>query len=172
MHVGSRALVTLRHSLAHFDQIRIILGLILVKPEWRWFLKNKFFIWKYEIIFGYPFESCTHGRNCEWRRVVLGPFFSHIRVILGPSLTRPEWSVFGRNEIMGLKIQNNFLICIWEIPVGSRVLVTLRYSFAHFDQIRIVLGMISVNPGWRWFLKRKILHLQIWNDIWIPFWEL
>jgi len=30
MQVGSQALVTLRHYLAHFDQIRIVLGLIVV----------------------------------------------------------------------------------------------------------------------------------------------
>ena len=98
--------------------------------------------------------------------------FFHIRVILGPGLTRPEWSVFGRNGIMGLKIQNNFLIPIWEMQAGSRALVTLRHSLAHFDQIRILLGLIMVNPEWRWFLKSKILHLQIWNHTWIPIWEL
>jgi hypothetical protein len=98
--------------------------------------------------------------------------FSQLRVILGPSLTSPEWRLFGRSWIMGLKIQNNFLIPIWEMQVGSRALVTLRHSFAHFDQIRIVLGSILVNPKWMWFLKRKILHLQIWNHIWIPIWEL
>ena len=40
MQVGSRALVTLRQSLARFDQIRIVLGMILVNPEWKWFLKK------------------------------------------------------------------------------------------------------------------------------------
>jgi len=48
----------------------------------------------------------------------------------------------------------------------------LRHSLAHFDQIRILLGLILVNHEWRRFLKRKILHLQIWNYIWIPIWEL
>jgi len=98
--------------------------------------------------------------------------FSQLRVILGPSVTSPEWRLFGRSEIMGLKIQNNFLIPIREMQVGSWVLITLRHSFAHFDQICIVLGFILVNPQWRWFLKRKIVHLQIWNNIWIPIWEL
>ena len=31
--MGSRALATLRHSLVHFDQIHIVLGLILVNPR-------------------------------------------------------------------------------------------------------------------------------------------
>jgi hypothetical protein len=61
MQVGSRVLVTLRHSLAHFDQIRIVWGLIMINPEWKWFLKRQiqgdfwkenFFICKYEIILG------------------------------------------------------------------------------------------------------------------------
>ena len=33
---------------------------------------------------------------------------------------------------MGLKIQNNFLIPIWGMQVGSRAFVTVRHSFAHF----------------------------------------
>ena len=108
--------------------------------------------------------------------------YTHLRVvhvvliagesILGPSLTSLERRLFGRSGIMGLKIQNNFLIPIWEIQVGSRALVTLRHSFSHFDQIHIVLGATMVNPEWRWFLKRKILHLQILNHIWIHIWEL
>ena len=73
---------------------------------------------------------------------------------------------------MGLKIQNNFLIPIWEMKVGYRALVTLRHSLANFDQIRIVLGLIMVNSEWWWFLKRQILHFQRWNHIWIPIWEL
>ena len=121
----------------------------------------------------YPFESCRRGPlDCERRRVVLGPLFSQLRVILCPSLTSPEWRLFGRSGIMGLKIQNSFLIPIWEMEVGSRVLVTLRHSFSHFDQIHIVLGLILVNLEWRWFLKREILHLQIRNHICISIWEL
>jgi len=52
MQVGSRALVTLRHSLAHFDQNRIVLGLILVNPDLNEgdFWKNKLFISKDEVI--------------------------------------------------------------------------------------------------------------------------
>jgi hypothetical protein len=53
MQVGSRALVTLRHSFSHFNQIHIVLGAIMVNPEW-WltpnegdFWKEKFFICKY-----------------------------------------------------------------------------------------------------------------------------
>jgi len=98
--------------------------------------------------------------------------FSQLRFILGPSLTSFEWRVFGRSGIMDLKIQNNFLIPIWEMEVGSWALVTLRDSFSHFDQIRIVLESILGKLEWRWFLKSKILHLQIWNHIWIPIWEL
>jgi hypothetical protein len=41
MRVGSGALVTLRRSLAHFDQIRIFLGSILLNQEWRWFIKKQ-----------------------------------------------------------------------------------------------------------------------------------
>ena len=120
----------------------------------------------------YPFESCRCGPlDCERRRVVLGSLFSQLRVILCPSLTSLEWRIFVRSEIMGLKILNKFLMPIWEMRVGSRELVTLRHSFAQFDQIHIVLGLILVNPEWRWFLKRKILHLQIWNHIWIPIWK-
>jgi hypothetical protein len=37
--------------------------------------KEKFPASKYGIIFGYPFEGCTHGLDCERRRVVLGPLF-------------------------------------------------------------------------------------------------
>jgi hypothetical protein len=35
---------------------------------------------------------------------------------------------------------------IGHMQVGSRVLVTLRYSLTHFDQICFVLGLIMVNP--------------------------
>jgi hypothetical protein len=37
--------------------------------------KEKFPISKYGIIFGYPFEGCTHGNDCERRCVVLGTLF-------------------------------------------------------------------------------------------------
>ena len=47
---------------------------------------------------------------------------------------------------MGLKIQNIFWIPIGEMQVGSRALGTLRQSFAYFDQIRVVLGLILDNP--------------------------
>jgi hypothetical protein len=50
---------------------------------------------------------------------------------------------------MGLKISNNFLIPILEMQEGSRALITLRHSLAHFDQIRIVLGLILVSPELR-----------------------
>jgi len=35
---------------------------------------------------------------------------------------------------------------IGHMQVGSRVLVTLRYSLTYFDQICFVLGLIMVNP--------------------------
>jgi len=98
--------------------------------------------------------------------------FSQLRVILGPSLTKLERRLFGRSGNMGLKILNNFLILIWDLYVGSRALATLRHSLEHFDQIRIVLGLILVNLEWRCILKRQILHFQRWNHIWIPIWEL
>jgi hypothetical protein len=42
MQVGSRALVKLRHSFAHFDQIRIVLGfLILVNPRMKVIFEKK-----------------------------------------------------------------------------------------------------------------------------------
>ena len=172
MQVGSWALVTLRHSIAHFDQTRIVLEPILVNPEWRWFSERKILhlqIWNHIWI---PFWelytwSWLQAEMCSsW-----APFYQ-LRVILGPSLTRPEWRLFWRSWIMGLKIQNIFLIPTWEMQVGSRALVTLRHSLALFDKIRIVLGLILVNPKWRWFLKIKIIHLQIWNHIWIPIWQL
>jgi hypothetical protein len=70
--------------------------------------KEKFFISEYEIIFGYPFESCTRGLDCERRRVVLGPFFSTSGHILGPSLER--------SGIMGWK--EKFFISKYEIIFG------------------------------------------------------
>ena len=165
MQVGSRALVTVRHSLAHLDQIRIILGLILVDPEWRWFLKIKNLhlqIWNHIWIHVWELNtwSWLRAKTCSY----WAPF-SELWVILGPSLTNPEWRLFERSGIMGLKIQNNFLTPIWEMQVGSPALVTLRHYFPHFDQIRIVLGLILVNHEWRRFLKRQILHFQIWNHI-------
>jgi len=162
----------MRHSFSHFDQIRIVLGLIMVSPEWRWFLKSKILylqIWNHiwiPIWELYMWSSLRAKTWCSWAP------FSQLRVILGQRFTRLEWRLFGRSWIMGLKIQNNFLIPIWEMQVGSRALVTLRHSFVHFEQICIALGSILVNLEWRWFLKSKILHLQIWNHIWIPIWEL
>jgi len=170
--VGFRALAALRHSLAHFDQIRIVLGLILVNPEWRWFLKSNIphlQIWNHIWIPIWDLYtwSWLRAKTCSsWAP------FSQLRVILGPTLTSLERRLFGRSGIMGLKIQNNFLIPIWGMQVGSRAFVTVRHSFAHFDQIRVILGSILVYPQWRWFLNRKNLHLKIWNRIWIPIWEL
>jgi hypothetical protein len=57
--------------------------------------KLKFSVSKYGIIFGYPFESCTRGLDCERRRVVLGPIFVNFR-----SHSRPK---FERSGIMGGK---------------------------------------------------------------------
>jgi len=170
--VGFRALATLRHSLGHFYQLRIVLGLILVNPEWRWFLESNILhlqirnhIW-IPICYLYTWSRLRAEMCSSWAP------FSQVRVILGPSLTNPEWRLFGRSGVMGSKIQNNILICIWGMQVGSWAFVTVRHSFAHFDQIRIVSRSILVNPEWRWFLKRKILYLKIWNRIWIPIWEL
>ena len=153
-------------------EIRIGLGFILVNPEWRLFLKTQIL----------HFQRWNHSWLPIWELYMLSRLrentcsswapFSQLWVILGPSLTSPERRLFGGSGIMGLKIQNNFWIAIWEMQVGSRVLVTLRHSIAHFDQTRIVLEPILVNPEWRWFLKIKIVHLQIWNHIWIPIWQL
>jgi hypothetical protein len=55
--------------------------------------KVKFFVSKYEINFGYPFEICRLGLDCEWRRVVLGPHFLNFE-----SHSIPE---FERSGIMG-----------------------------------------------------------------------
>jgi hypothetical protein len=172
MQVVSQALITLRYYFSHFDQIWIVLGMILVNPEWRWILKRKNLhlqIWNHIWIpiWELYMWSWLRAKTCSYWT----PFYQ-LRVILGHSLTNPGWRLFGRSGIMGLKIQNNFLIPIWEMQVGSWALVKLRHSFAHFDQIHIVLGWILVNPEWRWFLKSKILHLKIWNHIWIPIWEL
>ena len=109
----------------------------------------------------YPFERCRCGPlDCERRRVVLGPLFSQLRVILCPSLTSPEWRLFGRSGIMSLKIQNNFWIRIWEMQVGSRALGTLRHSFCPFRLNSYRLGLILDNPEWRWLLKIKFLHFK------------
>jgi hypothetical protein len=48
--------------------------------------KEKFPASKYGIIFGYPFEGCTCGLDCERRRVVLGPLFLNSGHVLGPRL--------------------------------------------------------------------------------------
>jgi hypothetical protein len=169
MQMGSRALITLRHSLAHFDQICIVLGLILANPEWSWFLKRQIVHFQIRNHIWLPiWELCTSSLLWEKMCSPWAPF-SQLRVILGPILTSLERRLFGISGIMDLKIYINFFIHFWEIYVGSRALTMLRHSFAHFDQIHIVLGLILVNLEWRWFLKRKILHLQIWNHIWIPF---
>jgi hypothetical protein len=125
------------------------LGLSLVNPEWRWFLKIKnihFQIWNHIWIPVWELNrwSWLREKSCSsWAP------FSQLRVIVGPSLTSPEWRLFGRSGIMGLEIQNKFLIPIWEMQVGSRALVKLRHSFSYFDQIRIILGLVLVNPEWR-----------------------
>jgi hypothetical protein len=54
------------------------------------FWKEKLFICKYEIIFGYPFESCTRGPNCERRGVVLGPLFLNFGSFLAQVLPDPN----------------------------------------------------------------------------------
>jgi hypothetical protein len=38
-------------------------------------IRNKNSSFLNEIIFGYPFESCTRGFDCERRRVIIGPRF-------------------------------------------------------------------------------------------------
>ena len=170
--MGSLDLATLRHSLALFDPICVILGLILVNPEWRWFLKSKILYFQIRNNIWIPIWELSTSSLLQENTCSSCAPFCQLRVILGPSLTSPEWRLFGRSGIMGLEIQNNFLIPIWEMQVGSRALVTLRHYFSQFDRIRIILESILVNPKWRWFLKNKILHLEIWNHIWIPIWEL
>ena len=91
--------------------------------------------------------------------------FSQLRVILGQSLIGLEWRLFGRSGIVGLKIQNNVLIPIWDMQVGSRSLVTLRHSWipiwevhtwsrleekmcsswGPFSQLRVILGPSLTN---------------------------
>ena len=101
--MGSRDLSKLRHSLAHFDQIRIILGLILVNPEWRWFLKRKILhlkIWNHISIPSRELYTWAwlRAKTCSY----WAPF-SELWVILGPSLTNPERRLFERSGIMGFK---------------------------------------------------------------------
>jgi hypothetical protein len=171
--VGSRALATLRHSFAHFDQIHIVLGLILVNPEWRWFLKRKILhlqIWNHIWI---PFWE-LYTWSWLWVKMCSSwaPFYQ-LRVILGPSLTSVEWRLFGRSWIMGLKIQNNFLILHLRDATGFLSARNVETFFCPFRlNLYFVLGLILVNLWMKWFWKRKILHLQIWNHIWIPIWEL
>jgi hypothetical protein len=57
--------------------------------------KERFFISKYEIIFGYPFESCTHGLDYERRCVVVGLLFLNFG-----SYSRPK---FGKKWNYGLE---------------------------------------------------------------------
>jgi len=170
--VGFGAVATLRHSLGHFDQIRIVLGLIFVNPESRWFWESNILHLQIRNHIWIPIWYLYTWSRLRAKMCSFWAPFSQLRVILGPSLTNPEWRLFGRSGIMGSKIKNNILICIWGMQVGSWVFVMVRHSFANFDQIRIVSGSILVNPEWRWFLKRKILYLKTWNHIWIPIWEL
>jgi hypothetical protein len=81
--------------------------------------KEKFFISKYEIIFGYPFESCTHGLDCERRRVVLGPLFLNFG-----SYSRPK---FGTKWNYGLerKILHFEYEIIFGYPFESCTLVLI-----------------------------------------------
>ena len=46
------------------------------------------------------------------------------------------------------------------------------HYLALFNPICIILGLILVNPEWRWFFKIQILHFQRWNHICICIWEL
>ena len=160
MQAGSRELVTLSNSFAHFDQIHNVLGLILVNFEWIQFTKIKilhFQRWNdiWIPIWELYMWSSLRAKTCSsWAP------FSQLRVILGPSLTGLEWRLFGRSGIMGLKIQNNVLIPIWDMQVGSRSLVMLRHSWipiwevhtwsrleekmcsswGPFSQLRVILG--------------------------------
>jgi hypothetical protein len=63
--------------------------------EWDYGWKRKLPISKYGIIFGYPFEGCMHGLDCERRSVVLGPLFLNYM-----SISR---TTFERSGIMGGK---------------------------------------------------------------------
>jgi hypothetical protein len=57
--------------------------------------KEKFPASKYGIVFGYPFEGCRRGLDCERRHVVLGPLFPN-----SGSRSRPK---FERSGIIGGK---------------------------------------------------------------------
>jgi hypothetical protein len=57
--------------------------------------KAKLFISEYEIIFGYPFDNCICGLDCERRRVVVGPLFLNFG-----SYSRPK---FGTKWNYGLE---------------------------------------------------------------------
>ena len=125
IQVGSRALITLRHSLVHFDQTHIIFGLILVNPEWRWVLKKKILHLKIWIhIWITNWELCTWPRLREKMCSSWAPF-SQLRVILGPSLTSRERRLFGRNGIMGLKILDIVLIPI--LGLGFKNINSYRF---------------------------------------------
>jgi hypothetical protein len=50
--------------------------------------KEKFPSSKYGIIFGYPFEGCTRGLDCERRRVVLGPLIPNFGSCSRPTIKR------------------------------------------------------------------------------------
>jgi hypothetical protein len=120
--------------------------------------KEKFFISKYEIIFGYPFESCKCGIDCERRRVVLGPRFLNFG-----SYSRPK---FERSGIMGWKeklfISKYEIIFLYPFESCTHGLDCERRS--------VVVGPLFLNFGsysrpkfgtkWNYCLERKILHFQ------------
>jgi hypothetical protein len=99
--------------------------------------KEKFLASKYGTIFGYPFEGCTNGLDCERRRVVLGPLFNN-----SGSHSRPT---FEQSGIMGGK---------GKLP-ASKYGIIFGYPFEgctrgnDCERRRVVLGPLFLNSGSR-----------------------
>jgi hypothetical protein len=97
--------------------------------------KAKFSISKYRIIFGYPFESCARGHDCEGRRVVLGLFFLNFG-----SHSRPK---FEQSGIMGGKAK--FSVSKYGIIFGYLFESSTRGIDC--EGRRAVLGPLFLNFG-------------------------
>ena len=132
--------------------------------------KVKFSVSQYEIKFGHPFEGCRCGLDCEWKHLVLGLHFLNFR-----SHSRPE---FEQSGIMGWKVK--LFASKYEINFGypfesCRLGLDLRAEtcsyWAIFSQLRVTF-QAWVWTKWDYGLKSKILRFQIWNQLWIPIWEL
>jgi len=172
MQVGSRALVTLRHSLSHFDQIRIVLRLILVNPEWRWFLKRQILHFqRWNHIWIHIWELYTWSRLREKKCRSWAPFFStsgHSR----PKFDQPRTKVIWKKWNYGFKNIKWFFDTHLRDIGGFLSSRNVEAFFGPFRSNSYLFRVDSGKPRMKVIFEKKILHLQIWNHIWIPIWEL